>query len=91
MSCRLLANQLVARQLVNTVGASALLKRHPDPVEHRLEELAISLRNTLNVDLAFESSSSLSVSLQRIHQQCSPLVAQVVEMHHVLGFSHLVF
>jgi exoribonuclease R len=76
----LLANELVARQLVMHLGPAALLRRHPQPVAHRLEESAANVRHMLGDPFQVDSSEALFASLKRIHARGDATLAQAVEM-----------
>eukprot|EP00478_Filoreta_tenera_P000365 GABV01000365.1.p1 GENE.GABV01000365.1~~GABV01000365.1.p1 ORF type:complete len:403 (+),score=170.10 GABV01000365.1:181-1389(+) len=64
----LLANQLVARQLVEVVGPSALLRRHPPPDEERSEEMA-EFMTRLGFPINVDSAGDLHKSLRALEGQ----------------------
>eukprot|EP00455_Lapot_gusevi_P002087 TRINITY_DN10808_c0_g1_i6.p1 TRINITY_DN10808_c0_g1~~TRINITY_DN10808_c0_g1_i6.p1 ORF type:complete len:475 (-),score=144.79 TRINITY_DN10808_c0_g1_i6:133-1557(-) len=64
----LLANQLVAQQLVVGVRNLALLRRHPPPVENRINECA-EMVNSLGYEFSAQSAGSIFRSLQALRQQ----------------------
>ena len=61
----LLANYLVAQQLVMTLGSAAFLRRHPPPSMQGLDELK-SLASHLGYEVDIDSAQSLQNSLNEI-------------------------
>lgn len=66
----LLANISVAKKIYQAFPMFACLRRHPDPVPHKLENLNKSLK-TLGNQLNIESSRKLSDSLDAINVCCN--------------------
>jgi DIS3-like exonuclease 2 len=73
----LLANYLVAQELIIKVGKAAFLRNHPLPKMKELDELKV-LCTQLDLDIDTTSAKSLQKSLQKIISTVSPEISQAI-------------
>jgi DIS3-like exonuclease 2 len=75
----LLANYLVAQQLIITVGRDAFLRHHPPPKPKELEELKV-LTNSLGIAIDLSSSQALQESLNALSRNSiqSPHIKEAI-------------
>lgn len=73
----LLANYLVAQELIVKVGKAAFLRNHPLPKMKGLDELK-DLCSQLGLDIDITSAKTLQLSLQKIISTVSPEVSQSI-------------
>lgn len=73
----LLANYLVAEEMIVKLGKPAFLRQHPPPSSKGLEELKV-LAEAANLPIDTTTASTLQASLNRIAREADPLVIQAV-------------
>jgi len=75
----LLANYLVAQQMILRAGGRALLRNHSPPLDQGMEQVVDVSKESFDFDIDTTSSTTLQASLSRLSRECDDeLVVQCV-------------